>query len=48
MDHLQISANYNIAMGKTADIKARDVLTDLTEKAKSRTNSWQIAVAYFF
>lgn len=48
MDHLQISANYNIAMGKTADVKARDVLTDLTEKAKSRTNSWQIAVAYFF
>lgn len=48
MDHLQISANYNIAMGKTADIKARDVLTDLPEKAKSRTNSWQIAVAYFF
>ena len=48
MDHLQISANYNIAMGKTADIKARKVLTDLPEKIKSRTNSWQIAVAYFF
>ena len=48
MDHLQISANYNIAMGKTADIKAREVLTDLPEKIKSRTNSWQIAVAYFF
>lgn len=48
MDHLQISANYNIAMGKTADVKARKLLTDLPEKAKSRTNSWQIAVAYFF
>ncbi len=48
LDHLQISANYNIAMGKTADIKARKVLTDLPEKIKSRTNSWQIAVAYFF
>ncbi len=48
MDHLQISANYNIAMGKTADVKARKLLTDLPEKAKSRINSWQIAVAYFF
>lgn len=48
MDHLQISANYNIAMGKTADVKARKLLTDLPEKAKSRTNSWQISVAYFF
>jgi len=48
MDHLQISANYNIAMGKTADVKARKLLTDLPEKAKSHTNSWQIAVAYFF
>ncbi|GAB6976869.1 porin family protein [Prevotella falsenii] len=48
MDHLQISANYNIAMGKTADIEARKVVPDAIKNYKSRNNSWQIAVAYFF
>ena len=53
MNHLQISANYNIAMGKTADVKVLETVENaagqlIGVKSKSKNNSWQIAVAYFF
>lgn len=53
MNHLQISADYNIAMGKTADVKVLETVENaagqlIGVKSKSRNNSWQIAVAYFF
>lgn len=45
MSHLQLSANYNIACGKTGDISVPGV----TEGAlKGRANAWQIALAYYF
>ena len=50
LSHLQISANYNIACGKSADaslVKAAEALTN-AGKDKSRTNSWQIALGYWF
>ena len=50
LSHLQISANYNIACGKSADaslVKAAEALTN-AGKAKSRNNSWQIALGYWF
>ncbi len=49
MKHLQVSANYNIAMGKTGEFNAgalTDALKDATGDAK--TNTWQIALAYWF
>ena len=50
LSHLQISANYNIACGKSADaslVKAAEALTN-ADKDKSRNNSWQIALGYWF
>ena len=50
LSHLQISANYNIACGKSADAslsKAVDAVTN-AGKDKSRNNSWQIALGYWF
>lgn len=43
LNHLQVSANYNIACGKTADVSINDVLT-----SKANNNAWQIAAAYYF
>lgn len=53
LTHLQLTANYNIACGKTADVtlvKAVDDAIGQTTgfKSKSRNNSWQIGLAYFF
>lgn len=47
LSHLQISANYNIACGKTGEY--RDV-SDATNvfKRRGRANAWQIAAAYYF
>lgn len=50
LSHLQISANYNIACGKSADAsfsKALDAVTN-AGKDKSHNNSWQIALGYWF
>jgi opacity protein-like surface antigen len=41
--HLQLSANYNIACGKTGDVTVAKVAT-----ATGKTNAWQIAAAYYF
>lgn len=51
--HLQVSANYNIACGKTADITVGKAVSMSAQqlsgvKSKSRNNSWQIALAYYF
>mgnify|MGYP000853571860 FL=1 len=49
--HLQVSANYNIACGKTGDATwktATDAATSVFEKKGSRNSSWQLGFAYFF
>ena len=48
MSHLQLSANYNIACGKTADATWKDVSSNVTEKGNSKNNCWQIALGYWF
>ncbi|MBQ6653004.1 MAG: porin family protein [Prevotella sp.] len=49
LKHLQVSASYNIACGKTGDIEASDVLkTVVKSKEDVKNNAWQIAVAYYF
>jgi hypothetical protein len=47
--HLQLHANYNIALGSTSEYT--DVVSSVTnalENIKSKTNTWQISVAYIF
>ena len=49
--HLQVSANYNIACGNTADVTwktATDAATPIFHKKSSRNSSWQLGIAYFF
>lgn len=51
LKHLQLSANYNIACGKTADVTVGKIISstgDSIIKSKSRNNSWQIALGYWF
>lgn len=50
LNHLQVSANYNIACGKSADAslsKALDAAANAGND-KSHNNSWQIALGYWF
>ena len=50
MSHLQLTANYNIALGKTGEVdfkSATDKTWD-TVKGEAKANSWQIALAYYF
>lgn len=42
LSHLQLSANYNIACGKTADVTWKEM------NGNSKNNSWQIALGYWF
>lgn len=47
LSHLQLSANYNIACGKTGDVTFSDAVSSIT-KSSGRSNSWQIGLAYYF
>lgn len=47
LDHVQVHANYNIALGSTSDYRnPMDAAWNLA--TKSKTNTWQISVAYIF
>lgn len=49
--HLQLSANYNIACGKTGDVSFSGVVDDVVDGLASsggRSNAWQIGLAYYF
>lgn len=51
LSHLQLSANYNIACGKTGDMTVSKALGDTAQELLSkngRTNAWQIGLAYYF
>lgn len=52
LNHLQVTANYNIACGSTGDIRTSDVINSVYDfskyATKGKNNSWQIGVAYFF
>ena len=47
LSHLQLSANYNIACGKTADVTWKEA-SDKIVNGNSKNNSWQIALGYWF
>ena len=48
LKHLQVSANYNIACGKSADASLYSLAEAALGKDKSHNNSWQIALGYWF
>lgn len=51
MNHFEVTANYNIACGKTGDATLSKTLSDVVGSAtkdNGRTNAWQIALAYYF
>ena len=47
MNHFEVTANYNIACGKTGDATLSKTVSEVF-KDKGRTNAWQIALAYYF
>lgn len=51
LSHLQVSANYNIACGKTGDVTVSDAAgTALQEMHgnSGKANAWQVGLAYYF
>ena len=50
LDHLQISANYNIALGTTGEVDVNKALGTTWDTAigKAKANACQLSVAYFF
>jgi len=44
MNHLEIGANYNIALGKTGDFS----LNNAKNEYDTKNNAWQIYAAYYF
>lgn len=50
LSHLQLTANYNIACGKTGDATVWNTVEKTRQAVvkNGRTNSWQVGVAYFF
>ena len=50
LDHVQVAANYNIALGSTSDYSNSVLMGALNnyDRIKSKTNTWQISVAYIF
>ena len=51
MNHFEVTANYNIACGKTGDATLSKTVSEVVGSAtkdKGRTNAWQIALAYYF
>lgn len=51
LTHLQVTANYNIACGRTGDATVWNTLEQTVTSPiskKGRSNTWQIGIAYFF
>lgn len=49
LSHVELKANYNIACGKTGEATVLDAATKTAiGTVKSKTNSWQLGMAYYF
>lgn len=48
IENLQLSANYNIGLGKTGDVTWSKATDAAKEGFKGNYNSWQLSLAYFF
>lgn len=47
-DHVQVHANYNIALGNTSDYSNNVINAASGYFTSSKTNTWQFSVAYMF
>lgn len=49
LKHLQVTANYSIATGKTGEAKVSKVIDDTYDTIiTGKTNAWQVSLSYFF
>ena len=48
VSNLQLSANYNVGIGKTGDVTWKDAVGGVVNGYRGKYNSWQIALAYYF
>ena len=50
LNHLQVSANHNIALGTTGEVDVNNAINTAWNTAigKAKANAWQLSVAYFF
>ena len=52
LNHLQVSVNYNFALGKTGDVQVQTWKAESVgkngEKFDGKMNCWQLSVAYYF
>ncbi len=49
LSRVEVKANYNIACGKTGEVNVWDATkTTVVDSFKSKYNSWQVGVAYYF
>ena len=49
LGHLQVTANYNFALGKTGEIEVWDAAKSTWDAVTDgKTSAWQISAAYFF
>ena len=52
LGHLQVKINYNIALGKTGEVKetglVNGVAAGVSDAISGKANAWQISAAYYF
>ena len=48
LKHLQISANYNFALGKTGEFETLLTSASMYVKNDFKMNAWQLSLAYYF
>ena len=49
LDHLQVTFNYNIPLGKTGEVNVKDGVNAAWKTVTGgRSNAWQISAGYFF
>lgn len=49
LDKVEVKANYNVACGKTGEVNVWNATkTTVVDSFKSKYNSWQVGVAYYF
>lgn len=49
LKHLELGITYNIALGKTGEVSVLDATkTVVGDVIKTRTNAWQLNLAYYF
>ena len=48
LSHIEIGFCYNIALGKTGEFEAYDLIGVAYNTGNGKSNAWQISAAYYF